>query len=77
MFQVALDRAQVPAGEIVHVGDDPNHDILGAQNMGMHTVWMNGRNKPWPEDQQRADEEIGNLKQLPEAIARIAALNSQ
>ena len=72
MFQAALDRANVPAGEIIHVGDDPNHDILGAQNMGMHTVWMNGRNKVWPENQKPADEEISNLKELPEAVARIA-----
>ncbi len=72
MFQAALDRAGVPARQIIHVGDDPHHDIHGAQNMGMATVWMNGRNKPWPEDQKAPDAKIVNLQELPEAIERIA-----
>jgi len=72
MFQAALDRSGVPACEIIHVGDDPIHDIHGAQAMGMHTVWMNSRKKSWPEGQKEADEDITNLQELPEAVARIA-----
>lgn len=67
MFQAALDKAGVTAAEIVHVGDDPEHDIRGARDVGLHTVWVNTRRKAWPGG-ERADREINNLRELPEAI---------
>lgn len=70
MFQAALDQAGVPAKQIVHVGDDPDHDIRGARDMGMHTVWVNIGQKAWPGG-DRADEEVDNLQQLPGAIHQI------
>jgi len=72
MFEAALDEAGVAAGDIVHVGDDPEHDVRGAQEIGMFTVWVNLRNKPWPGG-PRADAEIKDLLQLPTAIREIAA----
>ncbi len=71
MFQAALTQAGVAAEDIIHVGDDPEHDILGARNMGMHTIWMNTRHKAWPGG-ERADREITNLQQLPGAIDSIS-----
>ena len=70
MFEAALKQAGVAADEIIHVGDDPDHDIRGAREMGMHTVWVNTRHKPWPGG-ERADREITNLQQLPGAIDSI------
>jgi FMN hydrolase / 5-amino-6-(5-phospho-D-ribitylamino)uracil phosphatase len=67
MFRAALDKAGVSASEIVHVGDDPHHDIQGARDIGMHTVWMNTRHIAWPGG-VRADREITSLQQLPAAI---------
>jgi len=72
MFQAALARTGVAAHNVVHVGDDPAHDIAGARGVGMHTVWMNSRGKNWPEG-PRPSREISNLRQLPQAIADIAA----
>jgi putative hydrolase of the HAD superfamily len=70
MFQAALEQAGVPAQQIVHVGDDPDHDVRGAREMGMRTVWVNLKGKAWPEG-ARADEEIEDLQSLPAAIERI------
>jgi putative hydrolase of the HAD superfamily len=72
MFQAALKKAGVAAADIVHVGDDPQHDIQGARDVGMHTVWINTRGKAWTGG-QRADREIVNLRQLPDAIDSIIA----
>ena len=72
MFHAALQCTGVAAHNVVHVGDDPEHDIAGARKVGMHTVWMNARGMAWP-DGPRASREISNLRQLPEAIADIAA----
>ena len=70
MFHAALERAGVEAGEIVHVGDNPEHDIRGAREVGMHTIWMNSQGEAWPGG-QRADREIENLTDLPAAIASL------
>jgi len=76
MFHAALQRTGVAAHNVIHVGDDPAHDIAGAQAVGMHTVWMNSRGREWPEG-PRASREISNLRQLPQAIADIAAATDQ
>ncbi|MCB1700995.1 MAG: HAD family hydrolase [Halioglobus sp.] len=72
MFHAALQRTGVEPCNVVHVGDDPEHDIAGARAVGMHTVWMNAREKTWP-DGPPPSREISNLQQLPQAIAEIAA----
>ena len=60
------------ANEIVHVGDNPEHDVAGAQAVGMYTVWVNYKGADW-ELGAPADEEISSLDTLPEAVARIEA----
>lgn len=72
IFQAALDKANAKAENVVHVGDDPEHDIHGANNIGMHTVWMNNYSKPWPDAYAAPDFEISNLRQLPDLIATLA-----
>ena len=71
MFQAALKQAGVAPEDIIHVGDDPEHDVRGARNMGMHTIWVNTRHKEWSGG-ERADREITNLQQLPAAIDSIS-----
>lgn len=71
MFHAALRQTGAAAQDIVHVGDDPEHDVRGARDVGMRTVWINTRQRPWPGG-ARADREIANLRELPAAIASIA-----
>ena len=70
MFEAALQKAGVAPAQIVHVGDNPEHDIRPARAMGMRTVWMNSQGEDWPGGEP-ADRDIDNLLQLPEAIASI------
>ncbi len=72
MFHAALDKTRVNPAQVVHVGDNPGHDVRGAQDVGMRTVWMNSQAESWPGG-ERADREIDNLRQLPGAIASIAS----
>lgn len=72
MFRVAMETSGAAAAEIVHVGDNPEHDIRGALEMGMYAVWMNALGQEWPGG-QRAQQEVSNLSQLPAAINRITA----
>jgi 2-haloalkanoic acid dehalogenase type II len=70
MFHAALNESGAKSREVIHVGDNPQHDIAGAREVGMYTVWMNSGNWRWPGGEP-ADEQIGNLAELPEAIRSI------
>ena len=68
----ALERSGARPDEIVHVGDNPEHDVRPAQALGMYTVWMNMAGAAWSSGEP-ADEEVQRLEELPDAIARINA----
>jgi putative hydrolase of the HAD superfamily len=40
IFQVALERLNLPAADVVHVGDSLRDDIRGAMAMGMGAIWL-------------------------------------
>jgi putative hydrolase of the HAD superfamily len=40
VFQTALDRAGVAAGEALHVGDGYESDVVGARNAGIHPLLL-------------------------------------
>jgi len=48
MFLRALADAGVAAGEAVHVGDHPEHDVLAARRVGLRAVWANPLALPRP-----------------------------
>ncbi|MDC9720629.1 MAG: HAD family hydrolase [Gammaproteobacteria bacterium] len=70
-FTKALEHTGLSAECFIHIGDHPQHDIAGAQTMGMRTIWMNPEQKSWPSDQRRPCEEIQHLDQLSAAVANI------
>jgi HAD superfamily hydrolase (TIGR01509 family) len=44
-----LRAAGVPAIEVLHVGDDPLADVVGATQAGLQAVWLNRDARTWPE----------------------------
>ena len=70
MFHASMRETGAAAQEMVHVGDNPEHDVQGARQVGMYTVWMNIARENWPGGEP-ADQEVTNLEELPAAIARI------
>ncbi|MFT4768075.1 MAG: 2-haloalkanoic acid dehalogenase type II [Glaciecola sp.] len=48
MFRAALSTTGVDASEILHVGDNPEHDVIGALQVGMHAIWLNADGTSWP-----------------------------
>jgi len=74
MFELACRRLGAWPGQVVHVGDDPEHDVRGAANAGMRTVWVNRNGREWPGGPE-ADAEIGSLAEL-EAVLAVWEANS-
>ena len=70
MFHASMKETGARSHEMVHVGDHPEHDVAGAQAVGMHTVWANYAGAEWP-GETPADEEVADLEELPAAVARI------
>ena len=65
VFNTLLEREQITADEIIHIGDDPVTDIIGAQQSGIRAVWLNRNHLPWPEALNSPFLEIDQLNQLP------------
>ncbi len=65
VFETAVNRAGVPAAEIVHVGDDVHSDVTGAARHGMQAVWLNRDGAPWPSDVEPVPHhEVASLAEL-------------
>jgi FMN hydrolase / 5-amino-6-(5-phospho-D-ribitylamino)uracil phosphatase len=50
IFHAAAGAADVCPTEVLHIGDDPGLDVLGALNAGMQTVWLNRPESEWKHD---------------------------
>jgi HAD superfamily hydrolase (TIGR01549 family) len=68
-FQTALQRADVEAGQAVHIGDHPGDDIAGARAAGLRAIWFNPQGKAW-EGEQAPDAQIRSLAELPALLER-------
>jgi FMN hydrolase / 5-amino-6-(5-phospho-D-ribitylamino)uracil phosphatase len=49
IFSHLLRTAGVPPSEVLHVGDDPLADVVGATQAGMQAIWINRDARTWPE----------------------------
>ena len=48
IFARLLRMAGVEAGQVLHIGDDPAADVVGALQAGMQAVWLNRDARKWP-----------------------------
>ena len=64
IFEITAQKAGCPMEELLHVGDSLKNDVMGAQEAGAHTVWLN-RDGMTNDTVIRADHEISTLSELP------------
>ena len=50
-------------GAVLHVGDHPFEDVLGAKDAGLSAVWVNRTAASWPHPQQ-PDAEVKDMAEL-------------
>jgi len=48
IFAHLLGLAGVEAHRVLHIGDDPQADVVGATQAGMQAVWLNRDARQWP-----------------------------
>jgi HAD superfamily hydrolase (TIGR01509 family) len=50
IFAHLLRVAGVEPSEVLHIGDDPLADVVGATRAGMQAVWLNREARTWPHE---------------------------
>jgi FMN phosphatase YigB (HAD superfamily) len=68
IFERMLAMLSLPAGEILFVGDTPEHDVAGAARVGMRTAWISAGKGPWPAEMPPPDFVIADLAELPAIV---------
>jgi HAD superfamily hydrolase (TIGR01509 family) len=48
IYAALLEIAGVEAAQVLHIGDDPLADVIGATRAGMQAVWLNRDGREWP-----------------------------
>jgi FMN hydrolase / 5-amino-6-(5-phospho-D-ribitylamino)uracil phosphatase len=48
IYAALLEMAGVEAAQVLHIGDDPLADVVGATRAGMQAVWVNRDGREWP-----------------------------
>lgn len=76
MFEQMLHNHHLRPEQVIHIGDNPHHDIVGAKNAGLWTIWVNLTESAWPEVEV-ADRDVSCLSDIPAMVAEIAAMSGQ
>ena len=70
IFEYALSAMGHPSRErVLMVGDNPDSDILGGLNAGLHTCWVNADNKPEPTD-IKPHYQVSSLSELESLLVQ-------
>jgi len=64
IFHAACARLGAAPQETLHVGDDPELDVVGAARAGLCTCWVNRRDEQWAHRDVAPDLSVGNLNVL-------------
>jgi putative hydrolase of the HAD superfamily len=49
---------------VLHIGDDPLADVVGAMQAGMQAVWLNRDARRWPPQYERPARTVSTLAEI-------------
>ncbi len=61
IFMATCARLGLAPSQVLHIGDDPLLDVVGARRAGMPSCWINRKKERWPVDLPRPDLEFATL----------------
>jgi putative hydrolase of the HAD superfamily len=76
VFLKVIESTGLAPGDVLFVGDDPEHDIEGARRAGMHAAWINRTGAEWPARWAPPPYSIRSLDELV-ALLGLERLSSQ
>jgi len=63
IYNMTLEKLGSKPDKAVFIGDNPNTDIIGAKNAGLHTIWKKAQ-LPWSEEVPLPDFQIEKIEEL-------------
>lgn len=69
LFRLGVDALEMPADNVLVVGDSLTKDILPAESIGCHTLWLKARGWTDKEDVTVRPDIISSLREVPWRIA--------
>ncbi len=69
IFHKAVQKSGVAADQVLHVGDHPEIDIVGAIDAGLRTAWMNPAGAEWPAHLPAPDATVASVTELRDLLA--------
>ena len=66
-----LNKAGEEAKSCIHVGDDYEDDIVGANNAGIASIWLNHRHQSAP-NMNLATKVVSKVTEIPRAVELIS-----
>lgn len=73
IFAAAARLAGFLPGEILHVGDHPEHDVHGAREAGFRVAWVNRTDIEWPQHLELPEVVLSTLAGLRTLLNRAHA----
>ncbi|GAB5415529.1 MAG: HAD family hydrolase [Congregibacter sp.] len=70
MFEAAIRVSGAKPEQILHVGDNPEHDVMGALNLGINAVWINPEGSEWRETRPPLAT-IATVAELPALLSEL------
>lgn len=64
IYAALLEMAGVEAHQVLHVGDDPLADVVGAMRAGMQAAWLNRDAREWPKGLAAPPRTISTLSEI-------------
>jgi FMN hydrolase / 5-amino-6-(5-phospho-D-ribitylamino)uracil phosphatase len=64
IYAALLEMAGVEPHQVLHIGDDPLADVVGAMQAGMQAAWLNRDAKEWPRALAAPPRTISTLAEI-------------
>ena len=64
IYAALLEMAGVEASRVLHIGDDPLADVVGATQAGMQAVWLNRDSREWPNSLAAPARTVSTLAEI-------------
>lgn len=72
IFEKALSFIDTQPEQVIHIGDSPYHDVLGAKQAGLQALWLNRSGSPFPaEIKKKPDFIFSSLEEVSRHLLQI------
>lgn len=69
IFHKLAEHFEVSPRQVLYVGDHPEYDVIGPEQAGMPSVWINRENLPWPSELPEPRHQVSDLQALEDLLS--------